>query len=268
VTTRVNDFDRVPDLVLEQYRLGELPEALSSRLERRLQQDPDLRARLEAIERSDEEIRRQYPPVWLAGQIRMRAGAAAPTPVEPPRAAWRRWAVPAAVAATVFLVVVLMPRPAGPPTAPEATDRLKGPGPHLAIYHRTAQGSQPLSGGDVLRPGALVRIGYQAAGRRYGVILSIDGRGTVTRHLPAQGPSAAALDRAGLVLLDEAYELDDAPRWEAFYFVTADHAFEVEPVLRAAREASSRGAGVSPPTIALQADFNQAVFVLKKEERP
>lgn len=268
MTTGEDKSDRVPDLLLEQYRLGELSKDASLRIERRLDEDADLDARLEALERSDEEIRRQYPPEWLAGQIRLRLGPAAPRSGRPTRAAWPRWAVPAAVAAAAFIAIVLMPRPSGPPLAPHETERLKGSGPSLALYRRTAEGSEPLADGDLVRRGDLLRVGYQAAGRSYGVILSIDGRGAVTRHLPAQGPAAAPLDRGGLVLLDAAYELDDAPRWEAFYFVTSDEPFDVEPVLTAARGAVSRGLGASPPTIELRPDLDQAIFALRKEDTP
>ncbi len=262
MTTRANDSDRVPDVLLEQYRLGELSPDATERLERRLTEDADLRARLEALEQSDAEIRRQYPPEWLAGQIRLRLGSATSPSARPPRAAWRRWAMPVAVAVTAFGAMVLMPSLVGPP------ERFKGSGPSLTLYRRTAEGSEKLTEGDPVRKGDLVRIGYQATGRAYGVILSIDGRGAVTRHLPIEGDAAAALDRGGLVLLDHAYELDDAPRWEAFYFVTSDAPFEVAPVLAAAREAGARAAGPTPPTLALPADLDQTVFRLRKEDTP
>lgn len=259
MTVSANDSDRVPDLLLEQYRLGELSADAAARLERRLAQDAGLRARLEAIDRSDEDIRRQYPPEWLAGQIRLRLGPAAPASARTPRAAWVRWAVPVAVAATVLVALVLKP---------DSTERFKGTGPGLVLHRRTAEGSEPLSAGDTVRRGDLVRVGYRADGRAYGVIFSIDGRGTVTRHLPAVGPFAAALAGGGPVLLDYAYELDDAPRWEAFYFVTSDEPFDVEPVLAAAREAASHNLGASPPTIALPAGLDEAIFMLRKEDSP
>jgi len=161
-----------------------------------------------------------------------------------------------------------MPRPLSPPPAPDAAERLKGSGPRLALYRRTADGSEPLADGGLVRRGDLIRVGYQAAGRAYGAILSIDGRGAVTRHWPPQGLVAAPLSRDGVVLLDDAYELDDAPRWEAFYFVTSDEPFDVEPLLGAARAAVSRGGGASPPSIELRPDLGQTMFVLKKEDTP
>lgn len=271
--SREDDGGRVPDLILERYRLGELPASDLERLERRLREDEGLRERLQALERSDREIRNRYRPEWLAERVRARLpsrpGAARA------KASWsRHWPLPAALAVAATVLLVLAPRtfgppPAGPGPAPDATAdpgvRIKGLRPGLALFRKTADGSEALADGALARAGDLIRVGYQAAGRPYGAILSIDGRGAVTRHLPVEGPSAASLERAGLVLLGDAYELDDAPRWEAFYFVTSDEPFDVEPVLAAAREAVARGAGTSPPTIALRPSLDQVMFALRKE---
>ena len=274
--SRAGEAHRVPDVLLERYRLGELDVPEREELQRRLAEDEGLRRRLEELERADAEIRRRYPPEWLAARVRDRLRQAAGPGARRPARSWARgWPVPAAVTAAAIVLLVLAPRIAGPPAAvPGAgpsvgtADRIKGSQPALALYRRTAEGSEPLADGDLVRRGDLLRVGYQAAGRSYGVILSIDGRGAVTRHLPVQGPAAAPLDRGGLMLLDAAYELDDAPRWEAFYFVTSDEPFDVEPVLTAAREAVSRGLGASPPTIELRPDLDQTIFALRKEDTP
>jgi len=120
--------------------------------------------------------------------------------------------------------------------------------------------SEPVPLGD----GDLIRIGYRAAGRRYGAILSADGRGTVTLHLPPRGQEAVALKNGPTVLLDQAYELDDAPRWERFYLVTGDAPFSLAPVLEAAREAATSAASASPAALRLPPRLDQAVFSLEK----
>jgi anti-sigma factor RsiW len=267
---------RVPDLVLERYRLGELPPPESERLERRLKEDGELRERLAALELSDREIRRRYPPSWLAERVRSRlAGGSQPAPRA--SAAWhRRWALPAAVAAAATVVFVLAPRLIAPPglgggasPAPEASgDRIKGLKPALALFRKTPEGSERLTPEDVVRAGDLLRVGYQAAGSRYGVILSIDGRGAVTLHLPAAEGPAAALQSGGPVLLDHAYELDDAPRFERFYFVTSQAPFDAGPVLEAARRAAPGGAEASPARLGLPPSLEQTVFSLRKGATP
>jgi hypothetical protein len=270
--TRDDASPRVPDLILERYRLGELPGAEVEALERRLRDDAGLRTRLEALERSDAEIRRRYPPGWLAQRVRLRLSAPALRQATRPRPAFvRPW--PLAAAAVAAVLLALAPRLLGPPSgrpAPgspavgDSGDRIKGLKPGLALFRKTPDGSETLADGAVVQAGDLIRIGYRAAGRGFGVILSIDGRGGVTVHLPARGEEAAALG-GGTALLDHAYQLDDAPRFERFYFVTAQAPFGVAPVAGAARRAATTP-GASE--LALAASFEQATFLLRKGDRP
>ena len=245
----------VSDVRLERYRLGELPLEEQQAVAARLAGDPALRHRLFRLERSDEEIAATYPAHQVANAIRRRAAP-------PPRA----WLVPlslvatcvciAAVAASVWLV-----RPRGDDTTIKG-----GSEASLVLYRKLADGSEALKRGAVVRQGDEIRVGYRASGRAYGAILSIDGRGNLTQHLPATGEQAAGLQPSGTVLLDFAYELDDAPRWEAFYFVTADAPFELEPVRRAIRDAAARTAG-SPAALALPGAFTQFLFPLTKDHQ-
>src|SRR6185436_11941296 len=102
-------------------------------------------------------------------------------------------------------------------------------------------------------------------GRTYGAIVSIDGRGAVTLHLPRQGARATRLPEGGeTVLLDRAYELDDAPRWERFFFVTGEAPFEIEPLLEAARRAAADPSAPAPERLTLPPNLEQAVFSLEK----
>jgi len=276
----------IPDILLERYRLRELPPGEAARLEDRIRRDETLRRRLDALDRSDEEIRRRYPAEDLAARIqrRLETRRAASHPAR--RRSTVYWAVPLAVAALVGLAVVVIPRTAEDPggSAPAAAtgtdaDRIKGLSPALALYRRTARGSETLADGAVARAGDLLRVGYRAAGKQYGVILSIDGRGGVTVHLPPDADRAAALKHdgamgpmgpmgpMGVVLLDQAYELDDAPEWERFYFITGDTSFAVAPILEAARDAAASHHG-PPAAIALPHGLEQSTFSLQKEIRP
>jgi hypothetical protein len=113
----------------------------------------------------------------------------------------------------------------------------------------------------------VVQIAYQAAGRRYGVVVSIDGRGRVTRHLPRTGDRAAPLRAGAPVPLPEAYRLDDAPGFERFFLVTSDAPFSVELVVRAAERLY--GGDPDPARTGTHLDLpgglGQARFELRKE---
>lgn len=257
---------RVPAWKLERYALGELPADELHRLRQRLESDADLRRQVEALRAGDAEVRGQYPTDWMARQIRARAQRAEPARGE---LSWNRWlGFLAPAAAVALLAVVALPSSdepgdeaapladsaplAGPaPLAMTRTQadgvRIKGDGPTLLLHRRTAAGSERLTEGSPARQGDLLRLQYAANGASHGAILSIDGRGVVTWHLPRHGdrPGAVAAPlAAGPVALDSAYELDDAPRWERFYLVAADAPFALDGVAAAARAAA---AGSAPP---------------------
>ncbi len=145
--------------------------------------------------------------------------------------------------------------------------RLKGLRPALTLFRKTSEGSETLADGDAARAGDLIRIGYRSLGRRYGVIVSLDGRGGLSRHLPQSGAAAAPLQARGVVLLGHAYQLDDAPAWERFFFVTANAPFAVGTVEEAARKAASGRtvAGQAPADLPLPSALEQSTFLLTKE---
>ena len=262
----------VPDITLERYRLGELPAAETARVKARLEQDDDLRQRLSALDRSDDELQGAHDPDWLASRIVERRAAATRS------SAAARWRWPVAVAASVVVTAVLaiavVDRETGrsgdvrTAPAPPATERIKGSGPGLELYRRTQVGSETLADGAPVRQGDLLRVGYHPAGHTYGLIISIDGRGAVTRHLPASGDRAAALQRDATVLLDQAYELDDAPLWERFYFITGDSPFACAPVVEAARRAAAAHPSVPPAMLDLPPGLEQSTITVQKETRP
>jgi hypothetical protein len=261
--TRTHDAAPVPDLFLERYLLGELPEDERGRIERLLDLDPDLRGRLDALKASEDEAARRYPAPDMADRIRgrLRDVAAAERTRVSERKAWG-WLVPAAAAATLALAASLsVVRSPGP----SDDIRLKGGDAELVVFRKTTSGSERLEPGASALPGDLIRVGYRAAGRTWGVIVSTDGDGNVTQHLPRSGQRAAALEAGGTVLLGFSYELDDAPRWERFYLVTGDEAFDLEPVRRAARSVATAGSEAAPPPLKLPSGLGQSVFSLTKE---
>ena len=253
----------IPDLRLERFHLGELPPGEMEELRAQLARDAALQARLDAMARSDREVADRYPVVRVADEIRRRVRVAE-RPVEDRRRVWPRL-VPVGALAAILLAVAL-PFLLTSPSTPDIT-RIKGDDAPLVVYRRLADGSERLEPGAKVRQGDQVRLAYRAAGRAYGLIVSVDPRGTVTRHLPPEGLLAAALEPNGLVLLDSSYELDGTPGWERFYFIAGSRPFDVEPVVRSAREAASRGTPQSPPALKLGGQLDQFVFTLTKVDR-
>ncbi len=267
----------VPDFVLERYQLGELPVAEREALARRIDDEPELRQRLEALERSDLALRGRLAASRLTAHVRSRLESQPESTRASSVLSRRPWALPAGLAAAAAVAFAIGTRTlATAPPAPASASseegiRLKGSRPALSLFRKTAQGSETLADGDAARPGDVIRVGYRSFGRRYGVIVSLDGRGSVTRHLPEAGAAAAPLEGGDVVLLANAYELDDAPSWERFFFVTAEAPFEVAAVEDAARRAAAeagRAAGPAPDGLALPKTLEQSAFLLTKERRP
>ncbi len=267
----------VSDYQLERYLLREAPAPELADLDRRVAGDPVLAERVADLRRSNEELLQRYPTRWMCRRIerklrRSRGGA-------PPRwSAYRLWAAPALTAVlAVAAGTALLDRgtesflPAGDddPTVPGRSapspdggavpvERVKGgeAEPRLMIYRKVVGGHERLEDGSLAREGDLLQIVYRSDGLAYGAIFSVDGRGAVTRHLPAAGEHAVPLAKRDT--LDFAYELDDAPRWERFYLVASDRPFG----LSAVREELAHGDPALPAGLRLH------LFTLKKPGSP
>jgi anti-sigma factor RsiW len=262
----------VPDWQLERYRLGELPPSEQEAVRAALAVDAELRARAAALELSDAEILAVHAPATMAGAIRARAEAApaeeAPAaPVRPPRGVTAPTLVSLAALGVLLVTAsaILGPRPLGRDAAD--VTRVKGLAPRLYVFRKGPAAAEPLASGAVAHESDVVQLAYQAAGRRFGAIVSIDGRHVVTRHLPVAGQDAAPLAGGPPVALAQAYRLDDAPGFERFYLVTADAPFAVEEVIAAVLRSATPGGPTGGARLDLPPSLDQFVFVLEKEAK-
>ena len=261
----MNQQDKRPisDYQLERYLLREGTDDELADLERRLADDPELAQRLAALERSNEELHRRYPPEWMRGQIELKLKRLRPElsrraqgrRVQRTWSGYRLWAVPAVA---LILAVVAVPTLLDQETSEVPATRIKGSEqePSLLVFRKLTSGAERLQDGALARNGDLVQLAYRSGGLQYGAILSVDGRGTVTQHLPATGAEAVPL--AAQDTLDVAYELDDAPRWERFYLVAADRRFGLAEVK------TKLAAG----DVALGDDIRLFRFTVKKPREP
>ncbi len=168
------------DRTLERYLLGELPEMEKKEVDRAAVEDPGVALRLQELQASDAEILGRYPPAMIAARIRERLDSAPRR--RRPSLGWL--ALPAGALAALLLVTLLPLRDAG-----DDGTRAKGLAASLVLHRKAGAGVEPLADGARAARGDVIQIGYVAAGARYGAILSIDGAGAVTWHLPsAQHP--------------------------------------------------------------------------------
>ncbi len=117
-----------------------------------------------------------------------------------------------------------------------SAERSKGSGPRIHVYRKDGTDAIKLNAGERVSANDALQISYLSNGNTWGVILSIDGNGVVTRHYPDAGDGAAPLDTSGEVPLAFSYVLDDAPKYERFVFVSSRSSFPVEPIIEALRD--------------------------------
>jgi hypothetical protein len=234
---------KVPELLVEQLALGELDASKAEAVRHALAGD-DALARIEA---SNREILADYPPDKLAAAIRRRAEQAGPA--KPSRSVMPWLLAPTMLAAALLvwvivdesddetIAVVTTTTTATGDDGGGDTIRIKGGAePHLVIDRRTPAGHERIGAGELVSQGDLLQVSYVPAGAKLGVIISLDGAGAVTLHHPNAEADPPTLAEGSEVPLAHSYELDDAPGFERFVFVTRDGtAPDVAEVMRAAK---------------------------------
>ena len=132
----------------------------------------------------------------------------------------------------------------------------------LLAYRQAGEQAEKLDPDAVVHAGDVIQLRYNAGGARYGVIASIDGSGGVTLHFPAS--AGAPTDVAsGTRTLPDAFALDDAPRFERFFFVTANEPLDVAGTLDALRVLARRG-DAADAVLDVPAAVHQTSFRLRK----
>jgi hypothetical protein len=100
----------------------------------------------------------------------------------------------------------------------------------------------------------------------YGLILSVDGRGGVTLHFPAEKDGSSLLVLNKKTALPHAIELDDAPGFERFFLITSGFPIDVEDVLKKAENLARDPERVRQGRLDLAEDIRQySVLILKGE---
>ena len=255
MTTNNDETGPVPEWLLERLAAGDLPEARARALEARLAREPGGQQRLAALAASNQEILAAHPPEAIAETVRRRATRRA----EASRGQRARWwlAVPtAALAAAAILLAIrgVGPRPPGGGDGDD--DRIKGVSgaPSLRVYRKAGRTVERLSEGAPTHAGDELQLAYLARGRRFGAVLSLDGTGRITFHLPERGGRAAALQANGEVTLPQSYQLDAAPQFERFFLVAGDAPFDTDVLADVVR-------GTRPPP----AGTDLITFTVRKE---
>ena len=263
----------VPDWQLERYLLGELPDDLAKELKTRLARDTSLQKRLQALKESNKEILSSYPPEIQARQIEKKYEQAYGKKKRERRSmarpGMRSFAYALSTAAVILIILIPVRNMLRQTSSQGGREeiRLKGLNPRLVVYRKNGAEINRLENGASAAPGDVIQLSYVAAGKAFGVIYSIDGRGVVTLHYPdADQGTAPELEQGGEISLPYAYELDDAPAYERFFFITSDESFELMVAGDAVNRLAAQTKRAVKKRLKLPHGFKQYSITLKKGE--
>ena len=264
-------INQIPELYIEQYLLGELPENLMKEMDDLILKNPELNERINKIKSSNEEILSAYPAGPTANliiekrnsktDVRLSGDMACGTSDRKasPRTASsflgsfrniiksinnlsvRGYTLTIASSlAMVILIFFIMPGIRGINNIQTPYDsgvRIKGLDSKLLLYRKKGSEIEELKNLETARAGDILQVGYIAAGNyRHGVILSIDGRGTVTLHLPDSTVPGRELITNKMILLDKSYELDDSPSFERFIMILSAYPLNTSELVEKAKK--------------------------------
>jgi hypothetical protein len=231
----------LPDWLVERAALDEVPAESRDRI---AAADPRALAdRVAALHADNAAELAHHPPAPALAQITAR--------VDRQRAARRRrrmaWlgAATSLTAAAVVIRLGASHAPAGAPVHVDAAQddgvRVKG-SPRLMAFRQAGAAGEQLAPDAICRAGDVIQLRVNPGGQRYGLIASADGTGVVTLHFPftEDAPPPATEMPPDTTALPHAYALDDAPRFERFFFFTAGEPIDVQKTLAALRTFAQR----------------------------
>jgi hypothetical protein len=263
---------RIRTWELERFLLDELPPSRMAEIAKLVDEDPDIKREADLLSQDNAEILRKHPSeTMLPGILRKYEENKHPalTGEKVRFITLKRliYSVPILASALILLFIVFMKDKVPPDytriKGEESLDFMKT---QVIIYKKSNSEIALLNNGDQVKAGDLLQLAYIPAGKRYGVIFSIDGNGVVILHYPEKKNDSSILKQEKKNLLSSAYELDNAPDFERFFFITAMEEIDVQSVIKKAEELALLPASVKTARLELPESYSQFSILLKKEK--
>ena len=104
--------------------------------------------------------------------------------------------------------------------------RIKGLSARMEVWKKTGDSAVQMENLGEAREGDEIQLRYAVAEKCFGLLFSMDGNGTITMHM-GEGNKAVGLEPGKMTTLPFAYKLDNAPKFEKFFFLTSKNEFEL-----------------------------------------
>ena len=244
----------IPDWKLERYLTGDLPESEMREIREMEATDEIFAGRVKMLREDNRAILKKMPFEWLSEKMEGRGASLNSASLNGAGNVVNFKFVKLAAAAALVLAVVsvalfsqreIVPVQStdgdrvmdvamadaaftGDNAFGDASDtRIKGLDARMEVWKKTGDSAVQMSNLDEAREGDEIQLRYAVPEKCYGMLLSLDGNGTITMHM-GEGNNAIELAPGKMTTLPFAYKLDNAPKFEKFFLLTSRNAFSVE----------------------------------------
>ena len=232
----MTSVNKISDFKLERYLLGELPESEMAALQKREAEDEIFAARVAEMRLQGKRFVAENPFAALEERIEA-AGGVENRAVAPRNTLWLKVAAALVIALGIFSAVVLNrnvdtfdSQNASMEVAMADMDngtRIKGMQASLEVWKKTGDSAVQMVNLGNASEGDEIQLRYRVPQKCFGMLFSMDGNGTITMHM-GEGNKAIELEPGKMTTLPFAYKLDNAPKFEKFFLLTSQKAFEID----------------------------------------
>jgi len=236
---------KISNITLERYLIGELPSDDMEEIRKMAEVDGTLREKIVEIQKSNRELLKKYNSTDMMRQIEIRyknlmmqEARGKKNRVERVFSQKSLYLFPLAASVALMMIFVspALLTQAGHENYVQAdTLRYKGERSKLYIYIQKKDSIELLSGDSVVYAGDRLQVAF-FSDAKYGMIFSIDGSGSVSLHYPREEQSSSAISVNSKIKLPYSYELDAAPGFEKFFFLTSEKEIQVGEILKKAHQ--------------------------------
>jgi len=266
----MNNNKSIPDYFIELYAKCELKPNQLAEFEKRLEQDTDLKKRLNKIVISNNDFRARQDRENNINQILSKTQQEIKNDNKKPIQTWQFVGAGILAIAAVFTflpnILLIQEQQLNPDVRPIIEQiRSKGINPNLTIFLKKNNLIEQIGNEQLVKQNDELQLQYNTGGYEHGVIFSIDGRGSVTLHYPQNETDDTQFNKKGLVTLPYAYKLDDAPDYERFFMLTSHNKINLASVLKNANTMAKNNNVKNDAKIELGKHIKQYSILLNKE---
>ena len=229
----------IPDWKLEKYLTGDLPAEEMREIREMEATDEIFAGRVKMLREDNAAILKKLPFEKLSEKIAMMPGRSNAGAGNTVRVNFKL--VKLAAAAALVLAVVTVALFSQRSLSEQNTQlmevamvdassddgvRIKGMDARMEVWKKTGDSAVQMENLGEAREGDEIQLRYAVAEKCFGLLFSMDGNGTITMHMGHEN-RAVELEPGKMTTLPFAYRLDDAPKFEKFFFLTSKSEFEL-----------------------------------------